>query len=202
MKIGLGGPASGAGVGAGFGAATSLVNALSSPYVPLGTPLVGTVWARTAKVLSLLMDAGWSWAALAVVTGWLAGAPVRGALAGALTLIGASVAYYVTDTLVLGASPASFVPEMVMWSVAGLLFGPVLGLVGAAVGRPGLTGLLAALTVPLGAAVQMVVMPPRPHLTLTPAIVLAEAIVWTAAVASAGWAVHRFLVERRSAASG
>lgn len=185
-------------VGAGFGAATSLVNALSSPYVALGAPLTGTAWAGAAKVLSLLIGAGWAWAALAVAMGYLAGTRVRGALVGALALIAASGAYYVTDALVLGDPLALYAPEMVVWSVASLLFGPVLGVVGAAIRLPGLIGLLAALTVPVGAAVQMVVLPPRPHLTSTPAIVLAEIIVWTAAVLGACWAVHRFWAARRA----
>ncbi|MFB7736992.1 hypothetical protein ACFC08_21905 [Streptomyces sp. NPDC056112] len=64
-----------AGLAAGlvFGAATSLVNALSSPYVELGMPLVGTVWAKAAKVLSLLMDAGSEvivWTAAVLGAGW------------------------------------------------------------------------------------------------------------------------------------
>ncbi|MGW2896444.1 hypothetical protein ACWDAO_17945 [Streptomyces sp. NPDC001212] len=197
MKILVGGLAA----GLVFGAATSLVNALSSPYVELGMPLVGTVWAKAAKVLSLLMDAGWSWAALAVGMGWLAGTWARGALVGALALIAASVAYYVTDAFVLREPLSMFATESVMWSVTGLLFGLVLGVVGAAIRRPGLIGLLAGLTVPVGAAVQMVVMPPRPHLTLTPAIVLAEVIVWTAAVLGAGWAVYRFRAARRVSGS-
>ncbi|MFJ5224755.1 hypothetical protein [Streptomyces sp. NPDC088400] len=183
--------------GVGFGAATSLANALSSPYGGLGAPLVGTVWGGGAKVLSLLMDAGWSWAALAVAVGWLAGTGIRGALAGALTLTGATVAYYVTDAFVWDAGGG-----MAVWLVVGLPFGLVLGAVGAAIRRPGLIGLLAALTVPVGAAVQMVVMPPRPHLTLTPAIVLAEVIVWTAAVLGACWGVYRFRAERRAVAVG
>jgi hypothetical protein len=98
MKIMLCGLAS----GAGFGAATSLVNALSSPYSPLGAPLTGTVWGGAAKVLSLLMDAGWAWAALAVAMGWLAGAWVRGAVVGALALMAATVAY-VWTAAVIGA---------------------------------------------------------------------------------------------------
>ncbi|OAH10857.1 hypothetical protein [Streptomyces jeddahensis] len=198
MKIMVGGLTA----GVGFGAVTSLVNALSSPYVELGMPLAGTVWAKAAKVLSLLMDAGWSWAALAVGMGWLAGTRARGALGGALALIAASVAYYVTDAFVLGAPLALFATETVKWSAAGLLFGLVLGVVGAAIRRPGLIGLLAALTVPVGAAVQMVVMPPRPHLTLTPAIVVAEVIVWTAAVLGAGWAFYRFWAARRAVGAG
>jgi hypothetical protein len=180
--------------GAGFGAVTSLVNALSSPYTEIGAPLRGTPGGRTAKVLSLLLDAGWAWAALAVAVGWLAGTLVRGALAGTLSLIAATVAYYVTDAYVADAESA-----MAYWAVAALLLGPALGAVGAAIGRPGRVGLFAALTVPVGAAVQMVVMPPRPHLTLTPAIVLAEAVVWTGAALGVVLAVRRFRTERRTA---
>ncbi|MGW1352443.1 hypothetical protein ACWCQE_24695 [Streptomyces sp. NPDC002409] len=189
MKITLGSLAA----GAGFGAVTSLVNALSSPYTEIGAPLRGTPGGRTAKVLSLLLDAGWAWAALAVVAGWLAGTLLRGALAGTLSLIAATSAYYMTDAYVADAESA-----MAYWAVAALLFGPALGAVGAAARRPGRVGLLAALTVPLGAAAQMVVMPPRPHLTLTPSIVLAEAVVWTGAVLGVVLAVRRFRGERRT----
>ena len=198
MKIMVGGLAA----GLGFGAVTSLANALSSPYVELGARFTGTAWAKAAKVLSLLMDAGWCWAALAVGMGWLAGTWARGVSAGALTLVGASVAYYVTDAYVLGEPFSMFAGETLLWSVAGVLFGSVLGVVGAAIRRPGLLGLLAALTVPLGAAAQMILMPPRPHATVTPSIVLAEVVVWTAAGLGAGWAFYRFWATRRVAGSG
>jgi hypothetical protein len=185
--------------GAGYGAATSLVNALSSPYGDLGGPLAGTVWAAVAKVLSLLMGVGWAWAALAVALGLLAGTWARGAVAGALGLVAATVAYYVTDSLVLGDPLALYATELVMWSVAGLVLGSVLGVVGAAIRRPGVIGLLAALTVPVGAAAQVVVVPSRPHLTATPAIVVAEVVVWAVVVLGACWAVLRFRAERRAA---
>ncbi|MCP9988453.1 DUF6518 family protein [Streptomyces sudanensis] len=179
--------------GTAFGAATSLANALSSPYSTLGAPLTGTLWAKTAKLLSLLMDAGWSWAALAVAMGWLATTRTRGALAGTLALITATTAYYTTDAYASGAGT-----DTVTWLKAALLFGPVLGAIGATIRRPGPAGLLAALTVPIGAATQMILMPPRPHITPTPATILAETIVWTAATLGAGWAIHRFRTEKRT----
>ena len=61
-------------LGAGFGAATSLVNDLSSPYGKLGGALVrgGWTWVSdVAEVGSLLLDVGWAWAAVAVAAGWL-----------------------------------------------------------------------------------------------------------------------------------
>jgi hypothetical protein len=170
--------------------------------VELGAPLTGTVWASAAKVLSLLMDVGWAWAALAVAMGWLAGTRIKGALVGALALFAASGAYYVTDAFARDEPLALYATEMFTWWAASVLFGSVLGVVGAAIRRPGLIGLLAALTVPVGAAVQMAVLPPRPDLTLTPAIVLAEVIVWTAAVFGAGWAVYRFWAARRAVTAG
>ncbi|MFF8315986.1 hypothetical protein ACF06V_02340 [Streptomyces bobili] len=193
MRITVGGLAA----GCGFGSVTSLANALSSPYVELGTRFAGTVWGGTAKVLSLLMDAGWCWAALAVGMGWLAGTRSRGASAGAVALVGASVAYYMTDAYVLGEPFAVFAAEALLWSATGMLFGSVLGVVGATIRRPGLLGMLAALAVPSGAAAQMILMPPRPHATMTPSILVAEVIVWTAAALGAGWAFYRFWATRR-----
>ncbi|WP_406274975.1 hypothetical protein OH779_40595 [Actinacidiphila glaucinigra] len=178
-----------------FGAATSLADILSSPFTKLGMPLHGTVWAKTAKVLSLLMDSGWCWAALAVAMGWLAATLLRGAVAGPLALIGATVAYFVMD-LVVGDENMS---SIVYWLVASVLFGPVLGAIGAAIRRPGLLGMLAALAVPVGAATQMIAMPPRPHFTVTPSIIVSEVIVWTAATLGTGWALYRFWAARRTA---
>ncbi|MFJ3194872.1 hypothetical protein ACIPJQ_19870 [Streptomyces griseoviridis] len=215
--------------GAMFGAATSLANALSSPYSRLGAPLTGTVPGRTAKVLSLLLDAGWSWAALAVLAGAVAGAAaglgvagsvrgagaglgaagpvpgtvagaglgivglVRGAAAGVVSLAVASTAYYAMDAVVFDGGT-----DTLLWVVVSVPFGSVLGAIGAAARRPGAVGLLAALTVPAGAAAQMLLIPPRPHLTVTASIVVAETVVWTGAALGTALAVRRFLLQRRT----
>ncbi len=59
--------------------------------------------------------------------------------------------------------------EMRFWWLAALLFGAALGVVGACIVRSGVVGLLAALTVPLGAAVQMAILPPGLEGALAPA---------------------------------
>ena len=84
-------------LGAGFRAAVSLINDLSSPYGELGGRLAGAGWTavtNVAEVGSLVVDVGWAWAAVAVASGWLAGAIVRGAVAGAVSLMSATAAYY------------------------------------------------------------------------------------------------------------
>ncbi|WP_199444533.1 hypothetical protein [Umezawaea beigongshangensis] len=188
-------------VGSGFGAATSLVNALSSPYSGLGVSLAGSVWAGAVTVLSSLIGAGWAWAALAVAMGCLDGTRARGALAGSVALIAVTGAYYVTDAAVLGERVVSYATEMLRWSVAGLVFGSLPGAVGAASRPPGLVGLFAAVTVPVGAAVQMIVQPSRPRLTQPTAGALAEVIVWAGVVLGVCWAVHRFWAARRAVVS-
>ncbi|WP_327129397.1 hypothetical protein [Streptomyces sp. NBC_01727] len=75
--------------------------------------------------------------------------------------------------------------------------GLILGAVGALAGQPGMTGLIAALIVPAGAAVQMVVLPPGEYFTTSLPAIVAEVIVWTGAVFGAVWASYRFWRERR-----
>ncbi|MEV7188219.1 hypothetical protein [Kitasatospora sp. NPDC093102] len=202
LNAGLKATTASPGVGLAFGVTVSFVNALSSPYGKLGAPLAGTVWAGAARVFSLLLGAGWAWAALAVATGWLAGTWGRGALAGALSLIAATGAYYVTDAPLRGEPLALYRGELALWWAASVLFGLALGAVGAAIRQPGTAGLLAALTVPVGAGAQMVLLPSRPHPAPTPATLLAEIIVWTAAALGAGCAVQRFRAARRASEAG
>ncbi|GAA3481670.1 hypothetical protein [Streptomyces yanii] len=189
MKIAVGGAAA----GVVFGSLTSLTNVLSSPYGEIGAHIAGSVLAKASKVLSLLLDAGWSWAALAVAVGWVAGSRIRGALGGVAALVAATVSYYVMDLYLWDAGT-----DMVFWLVAGVPLGLILGVVGAVIRQPGLPGLIAALIVPVGAAVQMVVMRPGEGLVDALPATVAAGIVWTGAVLAAAWALRRFCCQRRA----
>lgn len=175
-------------LGAGFGAATSLSNGFASPFEP----------DSFARVASLVLDAGWAWAGLAVVAGWLAGAPARGAVAGALALIAATSAYFGMDSIIREEPFAWYWPELLRWWLASVVFGPGLGAVGAYMRRPGVRGLLAGLTVPAGATVQMLVLPPGAETPIeTPAMKWARLIVVAAAAVGAAVVLTRFFAERR-----
>ncbi|MET9359190.1 hypothetical protein ABZY14_40790 [Streptomyces sp. NPDC006617] len=188
MKVMLGAVAA----GLVFGALTSVTNVLSSPYGEIGARVTGSVLGDTSRVLSLLLDAGWAWAALAVAVGWMAGTRSRGASCGVAALTCATVSYYVVDLYLWDAGT-----DMIAWLVFGVPAGLILGLVGALIRRPGWTGLVAALVVPVGAAVQMTVMSPGAGLIVAFPAAVAAGFVWTGAVLSAAVAVHRFWRQRR-----
>jgi len=180
------------GIGATVGAVDSLVNAVSSPYTAVGSRADGTGWAAGARFLGFLLDAGWAWAAVAVAVGWLAGGRLRSALAGAGALVAATTAYYAMDSWARGEPFLGHLPELYRWWVAGTVLGAALGVVGAAGRRPGTTGLLAQLVVPLGAAVQMAVSPPGFGGSPVPAeAVAARWLVWTGAVLTAALVLVR-----------
>lgn len=191
-------------VGAVFGAATSLVNALSHSYADLESRAYTTSGWSIAEIMSVLLDSGWAWAGLAVAMGWLVtraaeirpAALARGAAAGALALLAATAAYSVMETMRNGGPLSSwYETEPLVWWVTSVLFGAPLGAVGACVKRPGVTGLLARLTVPIGAAVQMVVFLPGRNEVIAN---IGKTVVWVAAAVSIGFIVVRFfLVERR-----
>ncbi|MFC7585057.1 hypothetical protein ACFQYP_15955 [Nonomuraea antimicrobica] len=193
--------------GAGFGAATSLVNALSHSQADLGSRAYTTGGWSVAEIMSVVLDSGWAWAGLAVVVGWLVTrsgellpvASARGAGAGVLALLAAVAAYSVVDTVRGGSSFPWYESEPTLWWIAALVLGGPLGAVGACVRRPGAVGLLATLTVPVGAAVQMAVLPPGRNEVVE---AIGQVVVWTAAAAFMGVVVMRFvLVERRRRAA-
>jgi hypothetical protein len=170
-------------LGSGFGAATSLSNGFDSQVEP----------DSFARVASLVLDAGWAWAALAVVAGWLAAAPARGALAGVVALLAATTAYYATDSIIGDDALGWYGPELVRWWLASVVSGSVLGTIGAYGRRPGALGLLAGLTIPIGATAQMIVSPPGPGGQFaTPAENWARLIVLATAAVSAAALITRF----------
>jgi hypothetical protein len=190
-------------VGAGFGAATSLVNAISLAYADVESRAYTTSGWSVAEIMSVLLDSGWAWAGLAVAAGWLltrdqesrAAALRQGAAVGVLALLAAVTAYSIVDTIRSGASFPWYESEPLVWWVASVVFGGPLGAIGACVRQPGAIGLLARLTVPVGAAVQMVVLPPGRNEVIE---AIGQRVVWTAAAASFCFVVVRFLlVERR-----
>ncbi|MFF0307471.1 hypothetical protein ACFYSC_08580 [Streptosporangium sp. NPDC004379] len=189
--------------GAGFGAATSLTNVLSNHYADLESRAATTGGVSALEIVSVLVDSGWAWAGFAVLIGWLVacagedrpGTAVRAAAAAALALLAATAAYSFVDT-VRGGGPLSswYESEPLFWWVTSILFGAPLGAVGACARRPDVAGLLARLVVPVGAAVQMVVLPPGRNERIE---AMGQAIVLAAAAVAAGLVVVRFLAAWR-----
>ena len=128
--------------------------------------------AQVAEFVSLILDSGWAWAGLAVLAGWLLGPgrrPLAGALAGCLSLVVATAAFYGVDYLCTAGG--DWVGVQFWWARA-LVLGPVLGAVGTLIRRPGLTGLIAALVVPVGAILNLIVLPlPGESRMATPVLV-------------------------------
>jgi hypothetical protein len=188
--------------GMALGSVDSIVN-----HVPVLLGEVGAAraerggWSQAAEFCSLILDAGWVWAAAAVLAGWLvsrharpASGLSRGAAAGGSALVFATAAYYGTDLLFDGGG--GWGPATRYWLVGSALLGPPLGLAGALTGRPGPVGVVAALIVPAGAALQMALLPPPPDSRMAQPV---QHSVWIAAVVvTAVVAAHRG--HRRSAA--
>ncbi|WP_431219844.1 hypothetical protein [Leifsonia xyli] len=134
-----------------YGILTSLANA--SPD-----------WAIASKIIGI----GWSWAALGIVASAVVPRmPIRGAL---VCLLCAVVAYYLADgarglyTAADAGTGSSSIAwgvlaaEMAPWAVAAVVLGIPLALIGAALRRPDMLGLLSRLAIPVGAAVEYFVL--------------------------------------------
>lgn len=103
--------------------------------------------------LSKLVNSGTVWAGLGILSGWLIGRPVRGALAGVVASLLALVAHYG-----LGRVTGVFGPDIwasnASWFVAAAVLGGPLGMVGAMARRADLWGLAARLVVPVAAVLE------------------------------------------------
>ncbi|MGC4795905.1 hypothetical protein ACLQ3H_17560 [Micromonospora saelicesensis] len=185
--------------GVALGAVDSIVN-----HVPVLLGEVGTAraerggWSQAAEFASLILDAGWAWAAMAVLVGWLvsqsvrlAAGMLRGAVAGGCTLISATIAYYGVDVIFDGDTWWGTATQY--WLIASVCLGPLLGAAGALIQRSGPVGTLAVLLVPAGAALQMVLLPPPPESAMAWPVRLS---VWAAAAVAAVLIARRTLRPR------
>ena len=171
-------------LGACFGAATSISNAMVSPSEP----------ESFARVVSFVLDAGWAWAGLAAVAGWMARTPRQAAVAGVIALLIATTAYVTFDSVNRDESLGAYSAEMLRWWLVSVSLGWVLGVIGAYARREDVVGLVAALVVPLGAVAQMIVLPPGPGgPATTAAMTWTRLLVITTAVIVAAAAVARFV---------
>lgn len=181
-------------IGAAFGALTASVNALALHSTDLESEEATIRGWSPADIASILLDVGWAWAALAVLTGWLAARRTPrpllwGAAAGALALLTATEAYAIGETIQDGSSVFSWQALDPVWSIASIIFGIPLGMVGAYITRPGPLGLAAKMVVPVGATVQMVLFPPGRNPTIA---TIGQALVCTAAAATIAFTLLHF----------
>ncbi|WP_432564985.1 hypothetical protein [Kineococcus sp. SYSU DK003] len=143
--------------------------------------------AAPLRFAGVVLNAGFAWAGLAVAAGAVVRTPRLAVVAGGLAATVGLSAFYVVDALVRDVPVSSAGDGAVFWFAAGLLLCPALGFAGSQIRRPGVRGLLpgvrgllAALVVPVGAAVEVVVLPPGPdpvRWTVGSAAVLAVAAV-------------------------
>ncbi|MFI0421152.1 hypothetical protein [Spongiactinospora sp. 9N601] len=195
-------------LGAAFGAATSIVNGISISLHDFESRDYSMTGWSGPEIVSLMFDSGWAWAGVAVAAGWLltrrsglgrTAEAVHAAIAGPLTLVAATAAYGLTDAVRSGDFYRWYEFGGSYWFVLGVLLGPVLGLAGTFIRRPGVAGLLARLIVPVGAAVQMAVLPPGRNDVVRG---IGQAVVWTLAALAIGFIVVRFgRTERRRRAA-
>jgi len=110
-----------------------------------------------------------------------------------------TTAYYAMDSIFRHQPLSGYWDEMRVWWLASLVFGAVLGAIGGSIKRPGLLGLLAGLTVPVGATVEMILLPREGAAfgVVNPVYDWLRPVVWAVAAAVAAGLVARFLADRR-----
>jgi hypothetical protein len=183
------------GLGIALGVATAWVDVLAG----------GLDQTDGARALSMVLNAGAVWAGLAVLCGWIVRRPiVAAAIAGALGLGAAVLGYYLYGALI-GDRVAVGLPGLTgairLWAVLAVTLGPVLGITGALIHRPGPIGILATLAVPVGVAVEMIWLRRLSGETFVvdPALAWAQAaMVATAIVGAVTVLCRRFIDTRRN----
>lgn len=127
-------------------------------------PLLLAVGGSGGSVANLVLAAGWAWAALAFCVGLAGKSKRQAAVLAGLSLVAAVIAYYVTKLAQGGFLTADlrdttgrtvdidwsgFFSNTVVWCIAAVLLGPLLGLAGSLAHSRGLRGLAFKVVVPL-----------------------------------------------------
>lgn len=113
----------------------------------------------TIRVVGMVLNAGAVWAGLAVLCGWIIARLPGAAAAGLLGLALAVAGYYAYGALLGDRTQVGFgglTGVIRLWAMFALVAGPILGVVGALIRRPGWIGFVAALVVPAGVLVEMI----------------------------------------------
>lgn len=142
--------------------------------------------------ISKLVNSGTAWAGLPILAGWLVGRRGRAAVAGIAAGLTALVTHYGVGLVFGQFDPLAWVDNS-YWFVIALIVGAPLGLIGSAARRTDRWGLLASLTVPLGAILEpfyvglftppaMIPTPDRVSSALTGALLLIGGVVGAIAV--------------------
>lgn len=110
------------------------------------------------RALSMALNAGSTWAILAIAVGWWLRRPVRSAVGATVALCVATATYYVSsagfgDRIELGLGSVATAGGR--WMVVACIFGPVLGLVGVLMRSPGALGAAACWAPLVGMALEL-----------------------------------------------
>lgn len=107
-------------------------------------------WLTIRFTMSRLVNSGTVWAGLLILAGWLVRRPAQAMAAGIVAGVTSLVVHYGLG-LLFGMFDGDVWRDNWVWFAAALIFGPPLGLIGAAARRSDLLGLIARLVVPVGA---------------------------------------------------
>lgn len=148
--------------------------------------------------ITFLLNAGWAWAAVPVWAGAMQNTKPQAAMVGPVTGATAVFGYYLSDSALGGTPFEAYWYEVVYWLVGYAIVGSAFALIGFAVRSKSLAGLLAGVFVPVGAFIEMILLPRWPVVDVGPGLHIAQAIVWVAASLAVVGFTRRYLKARQA----
>ncbi|MFF0222212.1 DUF6518 family protein [Streptomyces sp. NPDC004629] len=118
------------------------------------SPLLEPADAPALHALHLVLNAGWSWSALAFCVGLRCPSMLRAAVLAPASLIAAVIAYYTTKLGQSDFRAVNILSSTAAWCIAAAFFGPILGVAGNLARHQGMRGLPFQVLIPLAAVVE------------------------------------------------